>query len=280
MPILACLVSFYEKRDVQISTGLNPSHFSNYPFAPFTWFISEGKSLTNGLGISLQEIYFLECLFARFHPRRLLVIGNSAGWSTLALALANPTATVLAIDAGFDAHSLEGIDFTNGIAKEEGLRIRVVKGVSPMDVGDIVRGHETEPIDFAFIDGLHTVEQVEKDFDAVRAIASSGCVYLFHDVESFKLHEGIERIAAKTRLAWHLLLGTTSGMVIMHDGEAPPPWLADISPFQAHSVALDLIRDSAWSHRHRNLARWRRRLRERIPKAQGFVNFWGSTIFR
>ena len=268
MPILPRLVSLYEKRGIQISTGLNPSHFSNYPLAPFTWFISEGKSLTNGLGISLQEIYFLECLFARFHPRRLFVIGNSAGWSTLALALANPLATVLAIDAGFDTRSLEGIDFTNGIAKEEGLRVRVVKGISPTEVGDIVWGQGTEPIDFAFIDGLHTVEQIEKDFDAIRATASSDCVYLFHDVETCKLHQGIERIHAKSGLTWHLLLGTTSGMVIMHGGEAPPTWLSDIAPFQARPVALDLIHDSAWSHRHRHLARWRRSVRKRLAKFQ------------
>src|SRR5215471_18044848 len=57
MPILPRLVNLYEKRGIQISTGLNPSHFSNAPLAPFAWFISEGKSLTNGLGISLQEIY-------------------------------------------------------------------------------------------------------------------------------------------------------------------------------------------------------------------------------
>src|SRR5579871_4753238 len=106
MPILPRLVGLYEGRGIQISTGLNPSHFENYPLAPFTWFISDGKSLTNGLGISLQEIYFLECLFAGFQPKRVFVIGNSAGWSTLAIALANPSAAVLAIDAGFDTRAL------------------------------------------------------------------------------------------------------------------------------------------------------------------------------
>jgi hypothetical protein len=266
MPILARLVSLYEKRGIEISTGLNPSHFSDYPLAPFTWFIREGKSLTNGLGISLQEIYFLECLFARFHPQRPFVIGNSAGWSTLALALANPAATVLAIDAGFDTRSLEGIELTNSIAQDEGLKVRVVKAVSPMDVDEIVRRYGAGPIDFAFVDGLHTVEQIEKDFDAIRANASADCAYLFHDVQTCNLHEGIERIAAKSGLVRHLLLGTSSGMVIMHGGEMRPAWLSDIAPFEARAGALDLIRDAAWGYRHPNLARWRRSLRKRVAR--------------
>ena len=47
-------------RGIEISTGLNPCHFDNLPQATFTWFIRDGASLTNGLGIAMQEIYFLE----------------------------------------------------------------------------------------------------------------------------------------------------------------------------------------------------------------------------
>ncbi len=90
VPILSRLTSLYESRGISIAAGLNPSHFSNLPSAPFTWFVKDGRSLTNGLGIGLQEIYFLECLFDGFHPRRIFVVGNSLGWSTLALALLNP----------------------------------------------------------------------------------------------------------------------------------------------------------------------------------------------
>ena len=270
MPILARLVDLYEKRGIQVSTGLNPNHFANYPYAPFTWFIREGKSLTNGLGIAAQEIYFLECLFARCHPQRLFIIGNSAGWSTLALGLLNPAARVLAIDAGFDGNSLEGIEFTNRVATEEGIAAKAVKGVSPADVAEILRAQTMAPVDFAFIDGLHTVAQVQLDFDAIRPHAAPDCVYLFHDVQAFNLHEGIARIAEKSGLAWHLLLGTTSGMVIMHDGSREPPWLADIAPFAARPATVDLIRGAAWDHRHRHLARWRRSLRKRLDRLRGW----------
>lgn len=266
MPILARLVELYEKRGIQISTGLNPNHFANYHYAPFTWFIRDGKSLTNGLGIASQEIYFLECLFARFHPQRLFAIGNSAGWSTLALALLNPSARVLAIDAGFDTNALEGIEFTNRVAAEEGLAATAVKAVSPADVGEVLAAHRMVPVDFAFVDGLHTVAQIELDFDAIRAHAATDCVYLFHDVQACNLHEGIARIAQKSGLTSRLLLGTTSGMVVMHAAGQEPPWLADIAPFSARPVAMEVIREAAWSYRHRNLARWRKSLRKRLAK--------------
>jgi hypothetical protein len=160
VPILPRLVAFYESRGIGIATGLNPSHFKNFPHAPFTWFVKDGASLTNGLGIALQEVYFLECLFARFHPKSVFAIGNSLGWSTLALALANPQARVLAIDAGFDRHSRAGIDFTNRVAAEEGLAVRAVIGKSPEDVTPILRDEAMPPVEFAFIDGYHAIEQV------------------------------------------------------------------------------------------------------------------------
>jgi predicted O-methyltransferase YrrM len=266
MPILPRLVSLYENRCIGIATGLNPSHFDGFPNTLFTWFIKDGESLTNGLGIALQEVYFLECLFAHFRPASIFVIGNSLGWSTLALALANPQARILAIDAGLDRHSLEGIRFTNRVAEEESLRINVVAGRSPDDVPRILRDDGQPPIDFVFVDGYHSVDQVQLDFAAVRAVAAPGCVYLFHDVANFGLAPGIERVATDSGLSWRLLLGTSSGMAIVYEPERCPEMLADIAPFITSAEALRVIGDAAWAHRHRHLARWRRSLRKRLAQ--------------
>ena len=264
MPILARLARLYEDRGIKLSTGLNPTHFGNFPLAPFTWFIKDGASLTNGLGVALQEIYFAECLFERFHPQHIFVIGNSSGWSTFALALLNPSAKIVAIDAGLDRNSLEGIEFTNRVAAEEGLSARAVRGVSPGDVASVVYDNQLAPIDCVLIDGYHSVEQVERDFDAVWPYAASHCIYLFHDVQTFDLHQGLERIAAKSGFAWDLLLGTPSGMAVMYDDAQRSPALDGISPFIAHAEALEIVRRAAWEQRHRHLARWRRSLRKRI----------------
>ena len=275
MPIIAQLTALYETRGIRIASGLNPSHFDNFPQAPFTWFFKNGESLTNGLGIALQEIYFLECLFERFHPKSVFAIGNSLGWSSLALALANPEARVLAIDAGTDRHAQEGIRLTNRIAAEEGLRVSAIAGSSPGDVAQILRDQSMPPIDFAFVDGYHTVEQVVLDFGAVSQAAAPGCVYLFHDVENFALKPGIERIAAESGMSWRLLLGTTSGMAIVYD-ERSPLVLDDIAPFAAAADTVAAIRAAAWGHRHRHLARWGRSLRKRFGKTPPAAPFGES----
>ena len=268
MPIIARLAALYESRGIEVATGLNPTHFGNFPLAPYTWFFRDGESLTNGLGIALQEIYFLECLFARFRPQRLFAIGNSAGWSTLALALLNPAARVLAIDSGSDRNALEGIAFTNRVATEEGLPARVVEGRSPEDVSRILRDEAMTPVDFAFIDGYHSVAQVRLDFAAVRGAAAADCVYLFHDVATFALHSGIEAITRESGLVAQLLPGTPSGMAIVYDRALSAATIeADIAPFIAAPAALALIEEAAWRHRHRHLARWRRSLEKRRDRA-------------
>jgi hypothetical protein len=268
VPIIARLAALYETRGIRVASGLNPSHFDGFPLAPFTWFVKDGASLTNGLGIALQEIYFFECLFSRFRPKSIFAIGNSLGWSTLALGLLNPTARVLAIDAGFDRHAADGIRLTNQIAEAEGLKVRAVVGLSPRDVPDILRDEAMPPVEFAFVDGYHTADQVHADFRAIADHAAPGCVYLFHDVASFALTPGIERIAGETGLAWQILLGTTSGMAIVYDPTQPAPWRDDIAPFAAPEDMVALIRGAAWNHRHRHLARWRRSLAKRLGRAR------------
>jgi hypothetical protein len=267
MPILKRLTGLYESRGIRISTGLNPCHFGNLPQVNFTWFIKDGKSLTNGLGIAMQEVYFLECLFATLRPKNLFIIGNSAGWSSFALALLNPSARVVAIDAGFDQNALEGLDFTNRVAREEGLDLRAVQAVSPDGVAAVAASQMTGAIDFAFIDGYHTTEQVVRDFAALRPHADPACVYVFHDVHEFKLQPGIEEIALLSGLSWQLLLGTPSGMAVVYDARLCPTLAEEIAPFGAHEEALALLEAEVWKSRHRR----RHRLRRSIAKRAGWL---------
>jgi hypothetical protein len=135
MPIIGTLVKMYNAQGIDICTGLNLDD----PSAPFTRFIKDGRSITNGYGVALQEIYLLESVFGAYQPNNVLIIGNSLGWSTLAISLLLPDSRVVAIDAGFDENSLLGLDLTNKMAVSAGLKkLRAVKGVSPKDVGAIV----------------------------------------------------------------------------------------------------------------------------------------------
>jgi len=271
MPVIAQLIDLYRAEGIAISTGLPPHRFGGYGGAPFTWFLKDGKSLTNGLGIAMQEVYLLEHLFAAFQPRRALVIGNAFGWSTLAIAALLKGGRVVALDSGADRNSLEGLALTNRIAAAGKLPAKAVRGESPRDVAGIVDAELGGPVDFAFIDGLHTIAQVVLDYQAVRAKAAPDAVYLFHDVQEFGLGPAIDeigRLAGRTATA---LSATQSGMAILLDAAQHPALAGAVAAFAPPETALAVVRQAAWDHRHRHLARWRRSFNKRKARLRSLV---------
>lgn len=264
MPVLSRLVDIYESRGFRVSSGLNPVHFQNYALAPSTWLIKEGSSYTNGLGIGLQEVYFLECLFADFNPKNIFIVGNSLGWSTVALSLINSSAHVVAIDDGSDQNALEGINFTNTIAAEEGLNLQVVQGRSPEDVGPAIDHNFEDQVDFVFIDGCHTNDHIVIDFKAIQAKASPDCVYLFHDVHQFNLAPGFQRILSDSGLTGRILLSTPSGVGIAFNPNSTPAVARAIEAFDVDVETIAVIQKEAWQARHRHLTRYRRSLIKRL----------------
>ena len=251
MPVFNRLVALYEKRGFKVASGLNPTHFHDYALAPFTWLFDAGVNHSFGLGIAMQEVYFLECLFEDFRPRNIFVIGNSFGWSSLALALLNPQATVLAIDDGSDENAASGIDFTNRVAEEEGLRLLALEATSPAGVTPVIEGHLPGPVDFAFIDGGHSNEQIVLDYEAVSKHAAADCVYLFHDVHHFDLYPGFEEVCRRSGLPGTVLFATPSGMAILHDPANGPAIDAPVSAFAVDEAARAIIEREAWRRKHR-----------------------------
>lgn len=225
MSVFVRLVQIYEAYGLAVQTGLNPWHFPGQAWAelPFTQIRKNRQPACKGGGIAPLEVCFLEVLFADYHPKNLFVVGNAYGWSSVALALANPSARVIAIDACPRPEEAEGIDFTNLVAKDYGLNLVAEKALSPDDVARVASDHLDGPVDFAFIDGGHTNVQQARDFGAVHAIASPDCAYLFHDVINFGLIEGFaEIIRSVPRLEGKVLYRTPSGMAIAYPtGIAP-----------------------------------------------------------
>ena len=271
MPILNRLVDIYERRGFKVASGLDANAFDGFRLAPFTWLFDGDGVYARGSGIALQEVYFLECLFEDYRPRTLFVIGNAFGWSTLALALLNPEATVLAIDDGSDRHALEGIEFTNRAAGEEGLNAKAVLASSPKDVGRVIGDHLEGPVDFAFIDGEHANEHIELDFDAVRPHADPACVYLFHDVHLSGIGQGFESIRRRSGLSGRVLLGTPSGMGILYDATDGPPIERTLQSFSADDEIVGLVEWEAWKNRHRLRVKYRRSLVKRINRVRSLL---------
>jgi len=264
VPILNRLVSLYERRGLGIALGFSPWRYANLPKVAFTWFLRGDQCLTNGLGISLQEVYLLECLFSKYRPATIFVIGNSWGWSTLALALLNPQARIVAIDSGFDENSIEGLLFTNRVAREEGLDVTVVKATSPTDVPAVLSAEFNQPVEFAFIDGYHTNEQLVLDTQAIRPFATASSVYLFHDVLEFRLEPGLSQAAGMLGLPWQVLEGTSSGMAIAFDPRVHEEVADAVLPFRASPTAKNLMAAEVYKATHRRRLKWRRSIDKRI----------------
>jgi len=272
MPVLNKLVKLYHNEGFQISTGLNPCHFENYPLASFTRLIRDGESQTNGLGIAMQEVYFLECLFDGFQPQNIFIIGNSFGWSTLALGLLNPEAQIIAIDSGYDAKSIEGIKLTNKLAEKAGLsRLKVIRGASPQDVSPIIEKELGGKVDFAFIDGLHTNEQIVLDFNAIKAYGTDDSVYLFHDIHEFDLYQGFETIAQHPDYQSRILMGTPSGVGLVYPNAAPDHIYDTVETFSLSTNLSKVIEQEVWGWKHRHLKRYKNSIQKRVKKLNALL---------
>ena len=215
------LVALYEKCGLSVQSSLSPAHFPGFNLAeiPFTYIYDGDEKLSKGGGISLSEIAFFEAVFEHYHPRNILVIGNSLGWSTLALGLMNPVSRIVAIDLCPREAERKGIDITNMLGKYLRADVLAVEGRSPDAIRPVVEDKFEGLLDFVFIDGGHTNEQMQRDFDACRAMANRDCVYVFHDVINFQMTPAFESIAnANQDLISSILYRTPSGMGISYPG--------------------------------------------------------------
>jgi hypothetical protein len=230
--------AFRKHAQISTVTGLNPYHFANYRDASFTHYLRNGENLTHDLGISLWELLLLERVCGAHKPKSILIIGNGMGWSAIAMAMMNPSASVVVIEP----HT--GIELTNQIAAAEQLQCRVVQGWSPNDCARIIREHCPVPPDFVLIDGLHTSRQIALDFQAVFAISGRNALYFFHDIINFDLFDGLEEIEGTTRLQGmriDILFCTPSGMAVIAPEEAPEAVRSVIQLFSPKSEDVAVI---------------------------------------
>jgi hypothetical protein len=239
------LLAIYEEDGFEVHTGWNSYHLDNWRDAQFTYVKKGGRPInTGGGGVSWHEIPCFELLSYCFSPERILVIGNSFGWSTLLISSLWPSASVVAMDIGVQppadaaqrllASIVErlrgdepplspnptfGIELTNDLATRNHLKAKAVLAASPQDVGWVVEKHLGNAPRFVFIDGSHTPSQVLLDFDACYRVAGQNCVYLFHDVINWGLRDAFEACQKKSGLDGGILWRTPSGMGLLYPKE-------------------------------------------------------------
>jgi predicted O-methyltransferase YrrM len=214
--ILEELVAAYERRNLTVRVGLNPYHLNNYRDAPFACLNRDGKTFPFGGGISIQEIYFFEQMAKIFSPKRVFIIGNSFGWSTVALSLIFVQAMVVAIDNVSEGIAQQGLDLTNSIANELGLNAKALKASSPDDVGSLIESEFGGAVDLVFVDGLHTNEQQLIDYKAVKPYISEQGAITFHDVINWGMLSSFREIQKDWGKSSAILIRTPSGMGICY----------------------------------------------------------------
>lgn len=214
------LFDIYNRNGFQVTSELSPEFVYSNRYV-FTRLYSNNKNLTYHLGITMREVHFLESLSSLKDIKNIFIIGNSFGFSTFALALMNPQAKIVAIEIGMEEFTAEWIEQTNRIARAEGLDITVIQGSSPGNNAEIIERELGGRIDLAFVDGLHTNEAVEADFESLVPFGHDETIYVFHDVLSFAMTEGLSKVISRHPMDARVFFSTPSGMAVAL--KKPPP---------------------------------------------------------
>lgn len=172
--MLPKVICAYNEEGFRIDMG-NPSRVYS------TLIDSRGhRSLSVSGGLTVSDVFVFLQLERLFSPRNIFVIGNSFGLSTFVLAELFPSALVDAIDAEVEGMDVaQGTELTRRIAQRYFPNVQVTVGFSPQDVDQARR---SDTYELLFVDGLHTNEQMLKDYHGMLPFAAQECVFVFHDV--------------------------------------------------------------------------------------------------
>ncbi len=143
--------------------------------------VRDNVCLSSSGSISDAEMAFMWGLCELVQPRRILVIGNSYGLSTLFLALANPEALVVAMDK----YRTTGLGFTEKLC--EGLTVKAIQASTPDQLDSVVTEYLNGGCDLVLVDAVHENEIQTAEFRLLAPFLSESAAVVFHDVLSCDL---------------------------------------------------------------------------------------------
>lgn len=180
--------------------------------------------LSSSGSISDSEMAFTIGLSEIVKPRRILVIGNSYGLSTLLLSLANPEAVVVAIDK----FRTKGLQFTEKLC--EGLNVKAIQGSTPDQLESIVMEHLDGEVDLVLVDAVHENSTQSAEFRILAPLLSNSSIVVFHDVLSCDLLPSVRELAQEfPEYIFKVLPKTTSGLAVSYKSNQK-----DLSGFLAY----------------------------------------------
>ncbi len=160
-----------------------------------TRLFKDNRFINASFAISMSDIQAFQWIAGIAPWHRVLVIGNSFGFSTFIIAGLCPGCYVDVIDAEIEgSENRLGSDLTRKIAGCNFPEVRLTIGYSPQDLS---RACRFKDYDLIFIDGQHTNEQLIADFQGIQDLRAENSVVYCHDVGIAKMHEAWSHIKAK-----------------------------------------------------------------------------------
>ena len=204
----------YKAEGLEVLGGFCPYITGVFP-STGTFIARSETFLSTSGGISDDEATIMHGLCEQTKPKNILIIGNSYGFSTVFLALANPDAKVIA----FDKYRTEGIKTTNKLLR--GLNNKeVIQASTPDDIPSIIDTKFDGKIDLVLIDAVHTNDVQTAEFDILDSHLSENAVVIFHDVVSCKLLDSFEYVKSKYKnYDFRLITKSTSGIGVCVKGK-------------------------------------------------------------
>ncbi|MBI5863782.1 MAG: class I SAM-dependent methyltransferase [Planctomycetes bacterium] len=145
--------------------------------------------LDNPAQLRTPERLLIYTLVTAFKPRVALEIGSAEGGSALLTCAAmddNGFGRMVCVDPEFR--------FSDAVWERVKHRVTRVQGFSPEALGEAARVVHPERFDFAFIDGDHTFEGVQRDIRGVLPLLADRALLLFHDSHHPPVRAGIDDI--------------------------------------------------------------------------------------
>jgi predicted O-methyltransferase YrrM len=180
------LFGLYDRRGAQLEQKEMPwSLGTTWGYWLASWQDRRAVGIACAASIGEDEVRLFHDLCELAEPTSALVIGHSFGLSTFCIALAAPTAKVVALDNWSDADSRSlARPLSESIQAEDDLaHVHVHEGESPRDIAPALRAGNLEgSLDLAFIDGLHTDAAAAADFQGLLPHLTARSVVLWHNV--------------------------------------------------------------------------------------------------
>ena len=151
------------------------------------------SGVDTGFSITENEIDYFSKYKEEFKNPKIFIIGNAFGYSTFTLHKIFQNSSIDVIDAEIEGEgNKQGSEITNRIISQNNFDIKLTIGFSPEDVYKAARYTH---YDIIFIDGLHTNEQLLKDFNEIKKYFNPDkFICFFHDVGYCRMEESTEQI--------------------------------------------------------------------------------------